>query len=284
MLSGVFVLAYTPAGAIFNTYTPGFVEINGITMIGGILVNDASNQGLLDIIEENNLTDDLVLGSNGNSLSLTRVIVDERSYYVTIDNLKEQLEGDKGLIAMYEDLPALNAGLRGAIIEINGNKIETYDDLSKVMVNYGPGGEINIKTKYEGEVLEYDLILGEDPNGAGRGVLGIGVIDSQTRLIGKVAEFFNFFKKPATNYEPKLNSDFIIFIYNLIWWIALVNLSVALVNMLPMGIFDGGRMFMLTMWGISGSEKFGKIMYKIATYLILGVLFLLMFGWFSAMF
>ena len=74
------------------------------------------------------------------------------------------------------------------------------------------------------------------------------------------------------------------FVYNLIWWLALVNISVALVNMLPMGIFDGGRMFMLTMWGITKSEKFGKLMYKIATYFILGIFILLMFSWFFAIF
>ena len=76
----------------------------------------------------------------------------------------------------------------------------------------------------------------------------------------------------------------IVFIYNLIWWIALVNISVALVNMPPMGIFDGGRMFMLTMMGITGSEKFAKVSFKIITYLILGVFFLLMFSWFAAVF
>jgi len=54
--------------------------------------------------------------------------------------------------------------------------------------------------------------------------------------------------------------------------------------MWPVALFDGGRMFMLTIWAITGSEKIGKIAFKIVTYLILGSLLLLMVGWASAIF
>ena len=84
--------------------------------------------------------------------------------------------------------------------------------------------------------------------------------------------------------EPKFNPDMVIFIYNLIWWIAIVNISVALVNMLPMGIFDGGRMFYLTILGLTKSEKFAVLSYKVATWAILGVFFVLMFRWFISIF
>ncbi len=284
MLSGFFVLTYSPAGAMFNTYTLSKVNINGISMIDGIDVENPTNQGLIDMIDKNNLTDDLILGGNGNSINLTKIISEGKTYYMNIDILKEELEANEDYVVLYNDLPAINVGLRGAIISIEENEIKTYGDLVEVMKGYRPGEEINIKTKYDDEIFEYDLVLGEDANEEGRAIMGIGIISQKTRLIGKVSEFFNFFKQPATNYEPRFNSNLIVFVYNLIWWLALVNISVALVNMLPMGIFDGGRMFMLTMWGITKSEKFGKLMYKLATYFILGIFILLMFSWFFAIF
>jgi membrane-associated protease RseP (regulator of RpoE activity) len=54
--------------------------------------------------------------------------------------------------------------------------------------------------------------------------------------------------------------------------------------MWPVAIFDGGRMFMLTIWSISGSEKFAQIIFKVVTYIILAALLVLMFGWFIAIF
>ena len=50
LLSVFFLYAYVPAGAIFNTYTPGVVEMAGIGMIGGKMVNDNSVEGILKLI------------------------------------------------------------------------------------------------------------------------------------------------------------------------------------------------------------------------------------------
>jgi len=286
MLSGFFVLTYVPAGAMFNTYTPGIISVNEIQKINGIQINNLTNLGLIDIIDENNLTNDLILGNEESQLILTRVIANNKNYFITIDNLKEQLETDSELIIVYEDFPAINAGLMGVIIQVESKEIKTHEDLGNVLSNFHPGEEISVKTRdFEtNDILEYNLILGEDPDQEGRAVMGIGVLNQRTRLIAKVADWFNFFKEPATHYEPRFNTNLMVFIYQLIWWLALVNISVALVNMLPMGIFDGGRMFMLTIWGITGSEKVGMFMYKLFTYLILGVFLLLMLGWFIAIF
>ena len=69
------------------------------------------------------------------------------------------------------------------------------------------------------------------------------------------------------------------FIYHFLWWTVLISLSVALVNMLPLGIFDGGRFFYLTIWGITGSKKVGEIAFKLSTYLLLLVIVALMVKW-----
>ncbi|MAG02395.1 hypothetical protein CMI42_03590, partial [Candidatus Pacearchaeota archaeon] len=285
LLSVFFVAAYVPAGAMFNTYTPGAVNINTIESIGGKNLEDVSREGILNLIDENNIDDDFVLGSNGNAINLTKVVANGEVYYITVEKLELQLEIDDEEVGLYKDLPAINSGLRGSIIRINEFSIRDHDELAEVMNNFKPGDVVNIVTKDvskgEEEILEYGLVLGDDD---GRGVIGIGFVGGAERTLGKITDFFNFFKKPATNYEPRFNVDLIVFIYNLIWWLALINLSVALVNMWPVAIFDGGRFFYLTIWGITGSEAMGRWAFKGATYAILFVLFLLMAGWFVAIF
>ena len=239
------------------------------------------------MIEDNNLEDSLILGDSGNDLKLTEVIVNGKKYYTNIDNLEFQLENPvvEGNIALFGNFPAINAGLRGVIIGIDDKKISDMKDLGNILSEYNVGDEVTITTKEGNEILEFDLVLSEYPNDPGRAIMGINLVTrSNERILGKITEFFNFFKEEGTKYEPKFNPELILFIYNLIWWLALINLSVALVNMWPVAIFDGGRFFMLTVWAITGSEKFAMRAFKLVTYLILASLALLMVGWFLAIF
>jgi membrane-associated protease RseP (regulator of RpoE activity) len=50
--------------------------------------------------------------------------------------------------------------------------------------------------------------------------------------------------------------------------------------MLPMGIFDGGRFFYLTVLAITKKEEVAKKAFKFATYFFLFVLFVVMLFWF----
>jgi membrane-associated protease RseP (regulator of RpoE activity) len=285
LLAGFFVLAYQPSGAMFNTYATEIVTIGGVSMINRISINSPTNDSLLEFIEKNNFTNDLVLGSNGNQLNFTKVVTNGKEYYITIGNLKQQLEVQDEFIALFSNMPAINAGLRGVITNIDGEEIKTTDDLSNALENYSPNEEITITTRDGEEILTYNLMLGEHPEFPGKAMMGIGYQGGQREgILGTLSNIFTFFKEPATAYTPKFNADFIIFIYNLIWWLALINFSVALINMWPVAIFDGGRMFMLTMWAITGSKRFGEISFKILTYLILGAILALMFGWFGAIF
>ena len=288
LLSAFFVTAYVPAGAIFNTYTIGEVPLSSIDSIGGKSITDHTREGILKAIADNNINDTLVLGSNGKSVTLTKVIAQNDSYFITIDKLKVQLEKKRDSILLYYDYPAINAGLQGAIIQIDDKQIIEYNDLSEVMKNYKPGDVVTITTKDSSdgkeEILEYPITLVPDPENPERAIIGIGFVDGGSGLLSTMTYFFTFSKKQATNYEPRFNVNLVLFIYNLIWWLGVINLSVAIMNMWPMGIFDGGRMFMLTVWGITGSEKFAQYAFKFVTYIILGALFLLMFGWFIAVF
>jgi len=49
--------------------------------------------------------------------------------------------------------------------------------------------------------------------------------------------------------------------------------------MLPVGIFDGGRFFYLTVFALTKSEKIAKKAFAFSTYLFLFILLLLMAAW-----
>ena len=74
------------------------------------------------------------------------------------------------------------------------------------------------------------------------------------------------------------------FIYDLLWWLVLISFSVALVNMLPVGIFDGGRFFYLTIFAITKSEKAAAKTYKALTFIFLMLLLVLMIFWAKSFF
>ena len=289
LLAGFFAFAYVPGGAMFNSYASGIVSVSAISMVDGVNISNPSIEGLLKTIASNNFTDDLIVGSNGNQLNFTKIIANGDTYYITIDNLKEQLEyaQKQGIsdVALYYDLPAINAGLRGIIVQIESKEIKTTEDIGLVLENFHAYENITIITEDNGERLTYEIQLGENPEIKGKPMIGIGYQSIQTEgILAKISNIFNFYKKPATLYKPRFNADFVVFIYNLIWWLALINFSVALVNMWPVAIFDGGRMFMLTIWAITKSEKFAQLAFKLVTYFILIALLALMWGWFSAIF
>ncbi|VVB78504.1 Peptidase family M50 [uncultured archaeon] len=279
-----FSLTYVPSGASFNIYTPNLINTTAITVIGGVNANNLNNTELLNFINTKKIDNNFVSAS-GEKLNLTTLKVDNSTYYIGISNLKEQLKAESGLIYLYEDLPAVKSGLKGAIVKIDNNKISTYSDLSVVMSKYSPGDKIKLETKSEGKTYVYDITLAQDSQNKTRAVIGIGYLsNSRSGFLGKIYNLLNMYQKPGTYYEPRFNADLVLFIYNLIWWLALINLSVALVNMIPMGIFDGGAMFMLTVWGITGNKRYAEIAFKFVTYLLLAALLVVMVAWAVAVF
>ena len=102
-------------------------------------------------------------------------------------------------------------------------------------------------------------------------------------MIGSIVATLSSFKDPYVAYEPKFG-ELSGFIYNLLWWLVLICFSVALVNMLPVGIFDGGRFFYLTVLGLTKSEKNAKRAFKYLTWFFLFVLLVIMIFWVKSFF
>ncbi|MBS3079348.1 site-2 protease family protein [Candidatus Pacearchaeota archaeon] len=287
LLSVFFVISYAPSGTIVGGYIAEPVKISAISSIGGIAFSNLTKQDIAYALDNKNISDDILIDISGHKEPATKIIVDNRTYYMTKELLKAQLNVTNQQLILFPSLPAIESGIRSGeiIFEINNEKIGDINDLSRVLNKSKVGEVLIVKTRYNNSINEYELTLGQYPAVNGKAV--VGIVFSQTddsRLMVKISNFFNFFKKPSTYYSPRFNNNLIIFIYNLIWWLALINLSVALMNMLPVGIFDGGRFFMLSVWGITKNEKVAAFAFKVTTYLILFAFFMLMAGWASAMF
>lgn len=263
LLMWLFVIAaFTPAGVYFNTYATKPVFLQEIRSINNISIINSDN---LDQIIKNSPEISSIETINESFLAHTAIYD------------KDEIVG----FEVYENSPAFKSNLSGAIQEINGENIKSYEELKETLGKYQPGDNITITTIEGKEKVNYEITLGDRE---GRAFLGIGVIPQ--RSSGILGIFYNLavkIKDPAIYYESKIG-DFGIFIYELLWWVIIVSFSVALMNMLPLGIFDGGRFFLLTIWGITKRKDLGEKAFKIITALMLALLAVLMLKWFSIFF
>lgn len=271
-----FMISFNPVGVVFNGYSSAIVNIDTLSR---------NNKSILDF-NQTELTDlrnksDLNIKLDGNSLNLLKVEQGEKVFFVTPNNLIDSINNNNKYIIAFLDMPALKNGVVGAITHIDDNRILSMEDLSSSLSKKIPGDKVKIKTKIKDKFKEYEIILEADPYNSSRGVLGVVFISQEDKgVFAKVRKIVTFYKKPFVYYEPIGNSDFIIFFYNLLWWIVLISLSVAIVNMLPLGIFDGGRVFYISILKLTGSEKTTSKIFKIVTILFLIFFVFLTIFWF----
>ena len=263
LLFGFFALAFSPSGVIFDSYSTSTIAVSGISMINGISVNNASYQDMID-------------STNGNGLSELRV--GSQTYLTTKEMLENQIDNE-GLILVYSDSPAVRANLSSIITAINGVPLDGIAKLQQELGKYQPGDNVTITEKTNDGFSEKMLTLGNNPSRPGTAWIGIGFFSRNSNsFFGKLTNEIASFKDSNVYYAPKFGG-FSIFIYNLLWWIVIISISVALINMLPVGIFDGGRFFYLTVLGLTKSEKIARRAFAFTTYLFLFVLLLLMVFW-----
>ena len=251
------LIAFVPSGAIFNYYPTSAINVSGIQSI--------SNETLaINFYSEN--------------LNLTKIYYENRSYFIessAVDNLNNFT-----IIAGFDDAPAIRAGILGTITEINGEKIRNDADLKKILRQLSPGQSISIKSMdSEKNAKESAITLGSRPDNSSQAYLGVARAAESSGIFGKLREGLSFFRDPYTYYYPRYWDELTLFIYNLIWWMVLINLSVAIFNMLPVGIFDGGRVFYLTVFRITKSKKFAQKAYSLMVYLFIAVFVLLTLFW-----
>jgi membrane-associated protease RseP (regulator of RpoE activity) len=157
--------------------------------------------------------------------------------------------------------PAEKAGLEGIIFKINNQTIKNIQDLIDFLNKTKPGENITILTTKG----EFFLSLAQHPEEKNRGFIGI----NNTREVYA-------FKKIFTGYVPDSLINFLTVWYSLLFWLAILNLGVAIANLLPAKPLDGGYLFEEIF-----KNFFGRNGEKIANALSAIIFFLLFFNIFA---
>jgi membrane-associated protease RseP (regulator of RpoE activity) len=266
-----FVLSFSPAGVTFDSYTYSEVDIETISMVNGIQLENSTYSAILYAVNQTGLNS--IKGETKNYLITYEMLTGKTNLFLSIDENK---------LILYDDAPAINANLEGIITQIEGIEVNSREEIGEELLKYSPGDEVTITTIVDDETKENVLILGTHPINENLAYVGIGFTNQEASgLMGKIVAGLSL-KKPNIHYEPKFGAC--MFIYYLLWWLVLVSFSIALVNMLPVGIFDGGRFFYLTILAITKKEKVAKKAFSIITYLFLLLLFVIMAFWLKSFF
>lgn len=155
-----------------------------------------------------------------------------------------------------EDGPMSNLVTPFVIVSINGSQIKTLEDLDNTIDTLHPNDKINVSLLFLGDMPErktITIICGHNPLNQSRAFLGIR----------------NFY----TYYPPKpfsLGPLFPIIYYYTLIWLALINLSLAIFNMLPIPFFDGD--IYLSSVILIKETKLRKILYALIRFMALVLL------------
>ncbi len=151
------------------------------------------------------------------------------------------------------------------IIDINGAQITTVENFT-----YWVG---TIKTKDVVEIStdknSYSITAGEHPTEEGRGYLGVTISPVETKI---KSDYVNYGFLPWV---------FLWFV-KLSMWVFMLSLGIGLVNLLPLGPVDGGRMFhtaMLVVFDEKKSKRLWKYASLLSLLLLLGNLFFPLIRW-----
>jgi membrane-associated protease RseP (regulator of RpoE activity) len=262
-----FSLSFAPAGITFDTYTYSAVGISAITSINNMNVNNIGYNELLQI---------------SNKTGFTTVKAGESEFLTTYEFMKSQKDNGEYVI-LYDNAPAIKANLSSLIVKINGVNILSRESIAEEISKYSPGDKVTVTTRMDDYDMDYQIVFGENPFNSTKAYLGIGFMERKNSgIIGTVMSWFTSFKDSNIYYTPKFGAAE--FIYNLLWWLVMISFSVALVNMLPVGIFDGGRFFYLAILALTKSEKKAHKAYKFLTYLFLALVVVIMVFWAVRMF
>jgi membrane-associated protease RseP (regulator of RpoE activity) len=254
-----FNLSYAPAGYIFSGYAETI--INTSTIISFV-----------------NYSDNLVYVNSNDSRYLVSSEIHSRL-------IKNETLLDNHLLKVFLDAPAINNNISGIIVGLDKEEILNGQDFSEKISQKEPGQEVRILTIYDGVELSYVLNLSDHPLNSSKGFLGISGLSRQQprNLVGKLIQKIQY-EDPSTNYRARYNPHLADFIRYLLYWIAIINFFVAMFNMLPLGILDGGRFSYLLILSIIKSKSKSEKIYKFILSTVSIIFFLIIIGWIFARF
>ena len=161
-----------------------------------------------------------------------------------------------GLIPGY---PAERAGLHAGdiITGVNGAPVHTIAELQHVMSGVSPGGQVTISTQRG----DFQIVTEPDPKNSTRAIMGVSPIQDLITYSGRL---------------PLLPENLPYYLLRVEFWISIVFVSVAVINMMPLYMFDGDRFLdcLLKALGI-GRTKEIRMFASSASLAILGLNFAL---------
>ncbi len=140
-----------------------------------------------------------------------------------------------------DNLPAHSSGLKSGdiVMSINGTRISGLTDLRHYMARVNPGQEVVVGTQRG----SYTVRTGADQNNSSRAIIGISDLTEYILYSPKL---------------PFLSGDFPNILLHAEFWLSIVLISVAMINMLPMYPFDGDK-FLETALNVFGIKKTKQI-------------------------
>lgn len=175
-----------------------------------------------------------------------------------------------GGISVVDSDNSMPEGLEeGMIIDyFNGEEVRTLNELQTAVGNRSPGETITLRTN-EGD---RELTLQEHPDNNGTGYMGL-YLDQHVRGNNSFIDFISpaYFWLFGNPYGTTLDTQL-----GLLGWIFLLTIGIGLVNLLPLGPVDGGRMILLKLQQ-HFSDNTAKKIWGTLSYVLLALIILLIF-------
>ncbi|MCD6547325.1 MAG: site-2 protease family protein [Nanoarchaeota archaeon] len=123
-------------------------------------------------------------------------------------------------------MPAEQAGLSvdEVILSVNNKQVKDVETFLNVMKDIKPGEKINIQTNKG----NYTITTVQNPKNKNHAYIGI-TVTQQSHISQSAKEKYGILV------------DIIFWIFDLLRWIAMINLLVGIMNFLPIWVLDGGR-------------------------------------------
>lgn len=149
---------------MFDSYQLALLNTSHIQGIDGKQVSYLNYTVILESTKEIGLTN---ITTSENTYVLTKELILKQGY-------KEAM--DQGYVVVYENSPAINQELSGAIIKIDGKEITSLKSMQKEIAMHKPGDKIVISAIINESIKDYEIVLGENPDNKTEPWLGIGII------------------------------------------------------------------------------------------------------------
>jgi len=149
--------------------------------------------------------------------------------------------------------PADKAGLEGKILAVNGERIESLSNLSRILNNTEAGSTIQITT----DRGTYEVMTTANEKTGHGSYIGVtfGLRPDYAEWAGSISVLMQLLR-----------------------WLILFNVGIGIFNMLPMRPFDGGHMFEAVLARLLGSDKSARTAINVTSLAVLALILFNVFG------